>query len=305
MTDLQLKCFIEVAHSLSFTKAAKSLFISQSNISRQIASLEEEWGLVLFDRNTKGVKLTRQGEMLVETLEELLPKWNVAMEQARNSVKKYAGCISLGCQTHIKANSYLSQLLFGFHESRPEIKITKERVNQKQLVEGLMNDYYDAILIADHDVKKAEKIEKLTLFYSRVGIVLHKKNPFFYKKDVSLADFKDSVFLRYKPTDLLPADDYLINICAAYGFYPKISAEFEDFDEFLFNLEMGEGISLVFEEAEVTSNLNLRFIPIEEDVPQKYLPMQLVRKSKNKSTLLNDLFSFAKKYSSLHVKKDF
>ena len=57
MTDLQVKCFLQVARCLSFTRAAKELFISQSNISRQIATLEEELGLALFDRNTKGVKL--------------------------------------------------------------------------------------------------------------------------------------------------------------------------------------------------------------------------------------------------------
>ncbi len=59
MTDLQIRCFLEVAKCLSFTKAAKHLFISQSNISRQIASLEEEWELPLFDRNTKGGKTDR------------------------------------------------------------------------------------------------------------------------------------------------------------------------------------------------------------------------------------------------------
>ncbi len=305
MTDLQIKCFMEVAHSLSFTKAARSLFISQSNISRQIASLEEEWGLALFDRNTKGVKLTRQGEMLVEKLEELLPQWEQTMVQARNSVQKYAGRIRLGCQEHIKANSYLARLLFEFHETRPEIQLIKERCSQQQLVKGLHDDYYDAILIADHDVKTVKNVDKLTLFYSRVGIVIHKKNPFFFKKHVTLADFKDSTFLSYRPMEIAPEDDYLIQICDAFGFVPKIAAHIEDFDEYMFRMEMGEGVSLIFEEAEVTSNSNLRFIPIEEDVPHKYLPMQLTRKQKNDSPLLEDLYVFAKKYSSLHVKRDF
>lgn len=296
---------MEVAHSLSFTKAARSLFISQSNISRQIASLEEEWGMALFDRNTKGVKLTRQGAMLVEKLEELLPQWEQTMIQARNSVQKYAGRITLGCQEHIKANSYLARLLFEFHETRPEIQLVKERCSQQQLVKGLHDDYYDAILIADHDVKVVKNVDKLTLFYSRVGIVIHKKNPFFFKKHVTLADFKDSTFLSYRPMEIAPEDDYLIQICEAFGFVPKIAAHYEDFDEYMFRMEMGEGVSLIFEEAEVTSNSNLRFIPIEEDVPHKYLPMQLTRKAKNDSPLLEDLFVFAKKYSSLHVKRDF
>lgn len=304
MTDLQIRCFLEVAKCLSFTKAAKHLFISQSNISRQIASLEEEWELALFDRNTKGVKLTVQGQMLAETLEEMSETWDMVMTRAKNSVKKYAGTITIGVQPHIKTNSYISQVLFGFREEHPEIQVIKERVSQKKLVEGLMNDYYDAILIADHDVKMAKNVEKLTLFYSRVGIVIHKKHPLFFKKNVTLADFKDSQFLRYKPTEMDPEDDYLINICGEYGFYPKITAEIEDFEEFLFLIETGEGVSLVFEEAEVISNMNLRFIPIEEDVPQKYLPMQLTRKEKSQSPILNSFFEYARRYSNLHEKKD-
>lgn len=305
MTDLQVKCFLEVARCLSFTKAAKSLFISQSNISRQIASFEEELGLVLFDRNTKGVKLTLQGQMIAETLAGMLSEWELVLSRARNSVRKFNGCITIGCQVHIKCNSYLSQVLSGFRESRPEIQIIKERCTQKKLIEGLQNDYYDAILIAGHDVNTLEGVDRLTLFYSRVGIVIHKKHPLFYKKDVKLSDFRDSVFLRYKPTDIKWQDDFLYNICRSFGFEPKIAAEFDDFEEFLFSIEMGEGVSLVFEETEVISNMNLRFIPIDEDVPQKYLPMQLTRKDKNHSPALNDFFTYAQKYSGLHAKKDF
>lgn len=230
--------------------------------------------------------------------------WNMVMLREKNAVKKYSGTLTIGSQPHIKTNSYISQVLSGFREEHPEIQVIKERVSQKKLVEGLLNDYYDAILIADHDVKMVRNVEKLTLFYSRVGIVIHKKHPLFFKKNVTLADFKDSLFLRYKPMEMNPEDDYLINICAEFGFYPKITAEIEDFEEFLFLIETGEGVSLVFEEAEVISNMNLRFIPINEDVPQKYLPMQLTRKEKNHNPVLNSFFEYARRYSNLHQKKD-
>lgn len=305
MTDLQVRCFLEVAKCLNFTKAAKNLFISQSNISRQIASFEEELGLALFDRNTKGVKLTLQGQMLAETLSEMVSEWKLVCSRAKNSVKKYNGCITIGCQPHDKCNSYLSQILSGFREIRPEVQIIKERCTQKKLLEGLKNDYYDAILIAEHDVKALQGIVKETLYYSRMGIVIHKRHPLFYKKEVTLADFRDSEFLRYCSTDLKKEDDFLYNICNYYGFEPNVVAEFDDFEEFLFSVEMGEGVSLVFEETEVISNMNLRFIPINEDVPQKYLPMQLTRKEKNHNQALRDFYAYAQMYSNMHDKKDF
>ena len=61
----------------------------------------------------------------------------------------------------------------------------------------------------------------------------------------------------------------------------------------------------MFEETEVISNMNLRFIPINEDVPQKYLPMQLTRKEKNHNQALRDFYAYAQMYSNMHDKKDF
>ncbi len=137
MTDLQVRCFLEVAKCLNFTKAAKNLFISQSNISRQIASFEEELGLALFDRNTKGVKLTLQGQMLAETLSEMVSEWKLVCSRAKNSVKKYNGCITIGCQPHDKCNSYLSQILSGFREIRPEVPDHKRTVYSEKTAGGI------------------------------------------------------------------------------------------------------------------------------------------------------------------------
>jgi DNA-binding transcriptional LysR family regulator len=132
------------------------------------------------------------------------------------------------------------------------------------------------------------------LFYSRVGIVIHRSHPLFRKKDVTLKDFADSNFIRYKPTEIPLSSDYLYRICTACGFEPRIIEQYEDFEEFLFAAETGVGVSLIYEETEILSNLNLRFIPINEDYPQKYLPMQLTRKEKNSNKVLDDFYQFAK-----------
>lgn len=305
MTDLQIKCFLEVAKHLNFTKAAKEQYISQSHISRQIAALEEELSIALFDRNTKGVRLTAQGEMLAETLEEMQKQWKMVLIRAKNSLKKFSGSITIGCTGHAKSNSYLSQALSGFREMRPEVQIIKERNTQKKLIEGLKNDYYDAILIASHDVRWLQGVNTLTLFYSRVGIAIHKKHPLFHKKDVNLSDFKDSVFLRYSPTELELKDDFLYQLCKNFNFEPKIAAEFDDFEEFLFSIEMGEGVALLYEETEVISNMNLRFIPINKEYTPQYLPMQLTRKDKNSNPVLEDFYKYAQQYTNLNTKNKF
>ena len=62
MTIHQIECFLEAAKTLNFTEAASRLYISQQGLSRQIASLEKELELRLFDRTTRDVRLTRSGE---------------------------------------------------------------------------------------------------------------------------------------------------------------------------------------------------------------------------------------------------
>ena len=305
MTDLQINCFLEVARCLSFTKAAKKIFISQSNISRQIASLEEEWGMPLFDRNTKGVKLTPQGELLAEAWSGIMSEYKEALERARNISRKYSTVITVGCQEHIKTNSYLSQLLYGFRQTHPDVKINKERSLQSRIVEGLLNDYYDCIFITEHDLKSLKNLDKETLFYAKVGLVIHKSHPLYNKENITLSDLKDSPFIRYKPTDMLPEEDYMIAICRQVGFEPQIAVEVEEFNEFLFAIEMGEGAAIILEEEEAISNPNLRVIHLPEDITQKYLPMQLVRKERNHNKVLDELFEYAKNYSKMHSVKDF
>ena len=59
------KVFYEVAKAGNISKAAKALFISQPAISKSIVKLEEQLGVRLFVRNSRGVSLTAEGEMLL------------------------------------------------------------------------------------------------------------------------------------------------------------------------------------------------------------------------------------------------
>jgi hypothetical protein len=79
-----------------------------------------------------------------------------------------------------------------------------------------------------------------TLFYSRIGIAIYKSHPLFFKNEVTLSDFSDSGFLRYCPTDVPLEQDFMYRLCRSCGFTPRILAEFDDFEEFLFSFEMGE-----------------------------------------------------------------
>lgn len=76
MNFVHLQSFLATAETLNFTKAAEALFISQSTLSRHIALLEEELGVVLLSRDRHNVSLTSAGELLFEEGKGLISKIN-------------------------------------------------------------------------------------------------------------------------------------------------------------------------------------------------------------------------------------
>lgn len=67
---IALRFFEETARHLSFNRAARALFVTQGAVSRQIRLLEESLGVKLFDRDHKGIELTRAGSLLLPSVTE-------------------------------------------------------------------------------------------------------------------------------------------------------------------------------------------------------------------------------------------
>ena len=70
----KLRIFHAVAEVGSFTRAGETLNLSQSAVSRQISSLEDSIGVLLFHRHARGLLLTEQGELLHKTAKEIFGK---------------------------------------------------------------------------------------------------------------------------------------------------------------------------------------------------------------------------------------
>ena len=72
MNILHMKYAVEVARAGSLNKAAQTLLIAQPNLSRSIKELEGELGITIFDRSSKGMKLTLEGEEFIGYAQNIL-----------------------------------------------------------------------------------------------------------------------------------------------------------------------------------------------------------------------------------------
>lgn len=153
MTPKQLEYFVAVSEELSFTRAARRLFVSEASISTQIRNLEREVGCSLLDRDNHHVALTPAGTSLLADARALLAHSKEAVERARAMDNGPVGELRVG---FIKGyeRSNLGDMLYGFHAHNPNVRLSFMRDNVAELYDALKAEKIDvAINLLYHEDK--------------------------------------------------------------------------------------------------------------------------------------------------------
>lgn len=140
------KVFYYVASSLSFSEASRQLYISQSAVSQSIKLLEKKFGVQLFTRSTKKVRLTPEGETLFRHIE---PAMNL-IQRGENIILESGS--QGGIQLRIGASDticryFLLPYLNRFHTLHPSVHIKVTNQTSPKCVELLQNGAVDVIVI--------------------------------------------------------------------------------------------------------------------------------------------------------------
>jgi LysR family glycine cleavage system transcriptional activator len=115
-----LLAFEAAARHLSFTKAAGELFLTQSAVSRQIQALEESLGGKLFERRTRALLLTEQGQVLYKVVQEVLQNLQGATEKLRGAAAARAVIVTT---TPGFASLWLIPRLNGYLQAHPGVDV--------------------------------------------------------------------------------------------------------------------------------------------------------------------------------------
>ena len=140
-----LKTFLRVAELQNFTKAAKELGYAQSTVTFHIHALEEELGILLFERIGKRVSLTKAGEYLVRyanDMERILSD----MEQLSGTVSKVSGSLSVGVVESILV-TFMTDLLKAYCDSFPEVTVEVITGSTTMLMNLLRSNDVDLIIV--------------------------------------------------------------------------------------------------------------------------------------------------------------
>src|SRR3979411_2937796 len=96
MDPRRVLTFRAVAHQRSFSRAARELALTQPSVSNQVAQLEREVGARLLDRRPGGLRLTREGEILLEHADAIVERFQLAEAQLAAAVQGERAQLRIG-----------------------------------------------------------------------------------------------------------------------------------------------------------------------------------------------------------------
>lgn len=176
----QLEAFVRVADNSSFSNAAKKMALKQSTVSCHISSLEKELKVRLFIRNTKDVKLSKDGEILYQYAKQMIDmEGRIKKIFISNKKKDEDKCVNIAASS-IPMQYLLPDLLAKYMESYPNNPVKVVEMDSKQVIEkvnqcmvniGLtgtmiektnckyMPIYQDELVIAAPNLERYQKIK--------------------------------------------------------------------------------------------------------------------------------------------------
>lgn len=103
MNTQELKCFLRVAERMNFARAAQELYLTPPTVTHHIQKLESELGVRLFQRNSKSVSLTLEGEAFYQDAREIMLKIESAFIHLNDIKNSKHTLLTIGCLTSEEA----------------------------------------------------------------------------------------------------------------------------------------------------------------------------------------------------------
>ena len=238
-----LRYFLAVAEELHFGRAARALGIRQPPLSQQIRALEDDLGVVLFDRSSRRVRLTPAGEAFRTDARRSLAAAEAARRAARRAGRGDIGDVVLG---FVGSATYtlLPRILRAFRARYPDVHLTLRELPTSDQVEALRQGAIDIGLVRP-PLTGADALQVELLGADGLSVALPTDHPLARGRDVAAHRLADEPFVLF-PRRLGPGlYDQILTYCRQAGFEPRTVQEAVQMQTIVALVAGGIGVSLV------------------------------------------------------------
>ncbi|MGI6703590.1 MAG: LysR family transcriptional regulator [Clostridia bacterium] len=203
MTLQQLRYFVEIAHTLHYTKAAEQLNISQPSLSYAISQLSKKLGVPLFKKEGIKISLTEYGEAFLPYAESALNILIQGEAQLNRMCNPANENINLGYIYTVSFDS-IPHLIDDFyaHQGNRSINFSFQVNMTNLLIKKLMEGSLDVVMAPSTGIA-SECIQSIPLFEQELYLVVYNNHPLAKHTSVTIDDFKNERFIMIKKeTDL-------------------------------------------------------------------------------------------------------
>jgi len=211
MTLPQLAYIVAVDDFKSFQEAAKHKFVTQPTLSMQVQKLEEELGVILFDRSRYPIKSTAIGQKVIEQARIVLEETAKIEELINYETTEIQGTFRLGIIPTI-APYLLPLFLETFVTKYPELDIVLDENQTGSLIDKLRRDELDAAIIATPS--EENDLKEIPLYYEPFAAYVSKKHRLFKNKTINPAELELKDMFLLKEGHCFR--EHVINICKGY-----------------------------------------------------------------------------------------
>ena len=190
MNSRQLEYFLAVAHELNFTKAAESMYVSQTAVTQQIKALEEQLGVSLFERTKKKVVLTPAGNVFLQEATLLLKRMQTAIERTREASSGFIGSLDIGFSIGI-GNTGMAEKIQAFNEKYPNIAMKFVNQSPSMLLKSLKKGDLDLVLMPMFEERYYKDVVVRKIGEDRMNAVFPRTHILAQKQYVTRRDLKD------------------------------------------------------------------------------------------------------------------
>lgn len=267
MNITKLHYFIEVARCGSFSEAARQLYTSQSNLSKQISLLENELNIKLFRRTNRSVILTKAGQYMYDELRNIPDLIEETCAHAKILDRDATDLIRIGILKSASFNLVLSRVYRSLVKTFPDVDFELEYSDFGQLRTGFEGSIFDIIVTKSYELSQMDpSVITKTLYSSQPAALVSLDSEFADADSVTMRQLRDVEFIIMEQNEAPGYNRYFRSACTDAGFTPRVIRRTRRMESLLMYSANGVGVGWTDMDVSLPSVSRSRPVPIS-DVP--------------------------------------
>ena len=288
----QLNYFVTIAEELNISKAAKKLNISQPPLTRQLKSLENKIGTILFERSTKGIILTDAGKIFLSDAYEILKLSRESVNRVHQSSIGVIGKVDVAVFGSVMFDE-VSQVLAKYQENYPKVKIALHTMNKGEQIQALLNNQIH--LGFSRMLTKVPGIACELVKHEKLYIAVHTNSTFNKKKSIKLNDLDGYPLVLFASGKRPNFIDSIYSLFETKKIYLNIKQIVEDSVTGVSFVAAGFGACLIPESVTFLKLPNILYLPVE-GVPDNFIDLNCLYRQNEESILIKNFLLMLKNF---------